>query len=113
MTATAAGTAARAVATPARWHDRALVTIKCNPRAVYRTLELPGKHSLKAPNAAVDATGVAAYGFDPKKDLLEQLLRLNLEVAARIAGKQPVTPPGVPAAYGDPAPLVTDDCTRP
>ena len=90
-------------------------------RADYRTLELPGKHPLKDAHAALDAAVLAAYGFDPKKDLLEQLLALNLEVAARIAGLrraqssrgQPVTPPGVPAAYGDPSRLITDDCIRP
>lgn len=64
-------------------------------RAVYRTLELPGKHPLKDAHAALDAAVLAAYGFGPKKDLLEQLLALNLDVAARIAGGQPVTPPGV------------------
>ena len=58
-------------------------------------------------------TNLAAYAFDPAKDLLEQLLALNLEVAARIAGKQPVTPPGVPGSYGDPSALITDDCIRP
>ena len=56
---------------------------------------------------------LAAYRFDPKADLLEQLLRLNLDVAARIAGGQPVTAPGVPPAYGDPGPLSTEDCIRP
>jgi len=76
-------------------------------------LELPGKHPLKDAHAALDAAVLAAYGFDPKKDLLEQLLALNLEVAARIAGKQTVTPPGVPAGYGDLSPLITKDCIRP
>ena len=82
-------------------------------RAVYRTLELPGKHPLKDAHAALDAAVLAAYGFDPKADLLEQLLRLNLDVAARIAGGQPVTAPGVPPAYGDATALITDDCIRP
>jgi hypothetical protein len=82
-------------------------------RADYRTLELRGKHPLKDAHAALDAAVLAAYGFDQKKDLLEQLLRLNLDVAARIAGKQPVTRPGVPAAYGDATPLITDDCIKP
>ena len=44
--------------------------------------------------------------------MLEQLPRLNIDVAARIAGNQPVTPPGVPAAYGEPSPLITDHCIR-
>ena len=52
-------------------------------RAVYRTLEVPGRHPLKDAHAALDAAVLAAYGFDPKKDLLAQLLELNLTVAAR------------------------------
>ena len=74
--------------------------------------ELPGKHPPKDAHGALDAAVLDAYGFDGKKDLLEELLALNLEVAARISGGQRVTPPGVPAAYGDPAPLITDDCIR-
>ena len=96
-----------------RVRDDALSKIKGGLRAVYRTLELPGRHPLKDAHAALDAAVLDAYGFDPKKDLLEQLLRLNLDVAARIAGNQPVTPPGVPASYRDAASLITDDCIRP
>ena len=82
-------------------------------RAVYRTLELPGKHPLKDAHAALDAAVLAAYGFDAKKDLLAQLLELNLSVAAREKQGQPVTAPGVPPGYGDPARLITGDCIRP
>jgi hypothetical protein len=82
-------------------------------RAVYRTLELPGKHPLKDAHAALDAAVLAAYGFDPKQDLLAQLLALNLAVAEREKGGLPVTPPGVPASYGDAEKLVTEDCIRP
>ena len=37
-----------------------------------------------------------AYGFSAKKDLLAQLLGLNLEVAAIIKKRSPVTAPGIP-----------------
>jgi len=69
-------------------------------RAVYRTLELPGKHPLKDAHAALDAAVLAAYGFDAKKDLLAQLLELNLAVAEREKAGETVTAPGVPAGYG-------------
>ncbi len=82
-------------------------------RTVYRTLELPGKHPLKDAHAALDAAVLAAYGFDAKKDLLAQLLELNLAVAEREKKGEKVTPPGVPATYGDAGKLVTDDCIRP
>ena len=82
-------------------------------RAVYRTLELPGKHPLKDAHAALDAAVLAAYGFSPKADLLKQLLDLNHAVAAAERAGRAVTAPGVPASYGDAAALVTDDCIRP
>ena len=82
-------------------------------RALYRTLELPGKNPLKDAQGALDAAVLAAYGFDPDADLLAQLLDLNLDVARRLDRGEPVTAPGVPPAYGDPGPLISDDCIRP
>jgi hypothetical protein len=72
-----------------------------------------GKHPLKTANEELDAAALAAYGLAPKKDLLTQLLALNLEVARRQAAGEPVLAPGVPSGYPDPACLVTDDCIRP
>lgn len=80
---------------------------------MYRTLELPGKNPLKDAHAALDDAVLKAYGFSPKKDLLAQLLELNLDVAKRIDAGEPVTAPGVPPHYPDPAKLITDDCIRP
>ena len=65
-------------------------------RALYRTLELPGANPLKDAHAALDSAVLDAYGFNPKKDLLAQLLALNLEVAAKIDKAEKVTSPGVP-----------------
>jgi hypothetical protein len=74
---------------------------------------LPGKHPLKDAHAALDAAVLEAYGFSAKADLLKQLLDLNHAVAADEKAGRPVTAPGVPATYGDPASLVTDDCIMP
>ena len=82
-------------------------------RAVYRTLELPGKNPLKDAHAALDAAVLKAYAFDPQSDLLAQLLALNQSVAAKEKAGEKVTPPGVPAAYGDAAALISEDCIRP
>ena len=87
--------------------------IKGGLRALYRTLELPGANPLKDAHAALDAAVLAAYGFSAKKDLLAQLLALNLEVAAKIERGDPVTAPGVPKNYLDAKELVTTDCIRP
>ena len=96
-----------------RVRAEALQNLKGGLRALYRTLELPGANPLKDAHAALDAAVLAAYGFSAKKDLLAQLLALNLEVANRIEAKQPVTAPGIPKDYPKPATLITDDCIRP
>lgn len=92
----------------------ALPNIKGGLRALYRTLELPGKSELKDAHAALDAAVLDAYGFSSKDDLLAQLLELNLTVAKRIKRGEDVTPPGVPPSWGDDvhAELITDDCIR-
>jgi hypothetical protein len=81
--------------------------------ALYRTLELPGANPLKDAHAALDTTVLAAYGFSAKKDLLAQLLELNLAVAQRLEKAEPVTPPGIPAHFPTPDTLISDDCIRP
>jgi hypothetical protein len=90
-----------------------LPKIKGGLRALYRTLELPGANPLKDVHAALDAAVLEAYGFSPKKDLLAQLLELNLAVARRIDAGEPVVAPGIPPGYPQPEKLVTDDCIQP
>jgi hypothetical protein len=96
-----------------RVRAKALPKLKGGLRALYRTLELPGANPLKDAHAALDAAVLAAYGFSAKKDLLAQLLALNLDVAARLERGEPVTAPGVPRNYPEPAKLVTQDCITP
>jgi SAM-dependent methyltransferase len=94
--------------------DEALTQLKGGLRALYRTLELPGKNPLKDAHAALDDAVMKCYGFSKKKDLLQQLLDLNLEVADREKRGDAVTAPGIPASYkGARDALVTDDCIRP
>lgn len=82
-------------------------------RAVYRQLEMPGKNPLKDAHAALDAAVLEAYGFSARKDLLAQLLELNLAVAAQIEAGETVVAPGIPPGYPDPSRLITDDCISP
>lgn len=79
-------------------------------RVLYRTLDLPGKNPLKDAHDALDAAVLKAFGFSKKKDLLQQVFDMNLEVAADIEGGKPVTGPGIPHTYKDPSKLVTTDC---
>jgi hypothetical protein len=82
-------------------------------RALYRTLELPGANPLKDAHAALDAAVLEAYGFRGKRDLLAQLLELNLEVARRIDAGQSVVAPGIPPGYPQRDKLISDDCIQP
>jgi hypothetical protein len=81
-------------------------------RALYRTLELPGANPLKDAHTALDAAVLTAYGFSARKDLLAQLLELNLAVAQRLEKAEPVTPPGIPANFPTPDTLISEDCIR-
>jgi hypothetical protein len=74
---------------------------------------LPGANPLKDAHDALDSAVLHAYGFRAKRDLLEQLLGLNLAVAAAIKRGESVGAPGAPASYGDPADLITKDCVQP
>ena len=97
--------------------DEHLPRIEGGLRALYRTLELPGKSPLRDAHEALDAAVLKAYGFNAKNDLLAQILELNLDVAAREKAGEPVTAPGIPQSYldagGKPGNLITDDCIRP
>lgn len=90
-----------------RIRAEALQTLTGGLRALYRTLDLPGKNPLRDAHARLDAAVLAAYGFSPKADLLQQLLDLNRAVAKVGAGG---TAPGVPPLYSDSARLVSADC---
>lgn len=93
--------------------ERILRKVEGGLRGAYRNLELPGDNPLKDAHAALDRAVLEAYGFSEKDDLLAQLLALNLEVAERIEKNKPVTAPGMPENYGDPADLITADCIQP
>jgi hypothetical protein len=67
---------------------------------------------LRDAHAALDAAVLETYGFNPKKDLLAQLLALNLEVAVRIECNEPVTAPGILPNFPNPQSLNTTDCIR-
>ena len=95
-----------------RVRDDNLPKLKGGLRALYRTLELPGTNPLKDAHAALDAAVLAAYGFNPKADLLAQLLDLNQQVAARITAGEPVTAPGLPLPPEKRAAFITEDCIQ-
>ncbi len=81
-------------------------------RDLYRLLEQPGKNPIKELHAALDKAVIDAYGFDEKKDLLSQLLELNLSVAAKEEKQEPVQAPGWPEHIKGKEKFITDDCVR-
>ena len=63
-------------------------------RDLYRLLEKPGKNELRDLHQSLDKAVTEAYGFNTGKDLLAQLLQLNLEVAEREEKGMEVRGPG-------------------
>ena len=81
-------------------------------RSMYRSLEDPGDNPLRDLHATLDQAVLAAYGFNPDADILEQLLALNFEVAAKIEVGESVTAPGIPPDYPNPNDLISDGCIQ-
>lgn len=79
-------------------------------RALYRTLETPGDNALRDAHAALDAAVRAAYGMKEGEDILAFLLKLNLDLAAKEAKGEPITPPGLPSWVKDAKEFITGDC---
>jgi len=79
----------------------------------HHTLELPGPNPLKDAHSALDAVVIEAIGFNPKQDLLAQILTLNLDIASRIGRGGSATPPGMPPGFPEPEKLLTEDCVPP
>jgi hypothetical protein len=79
-------------------------------RDLYRLLEQPGKNPIKDLHTALDKAVIEAYGFDANKDLLTQLLELNLQVAEAEAKEQKVQGPGLPATVKNKQEFISPDC---
>src|SRR4029078_12567518 len=96
-----------------RTRQSALEAVHGGLRALYRVLELPGKHPLKEAHEILNAAVLDTYGFRRDRPVLDQLLELNDEIARRESAKEPVTSPGIPRDYGDSSRLRSEDCIRP
>lgn len=66
----------------------------------YDTLREPGRNALRVAHERLDAAVVAAYGFDPSHDTVDQLLELNVELAAREERGDQVRGPGAAGLSG-------------
>jgi hypothetical protein len=81
-------------------------------RAMYASMEDPGKHPLKDAHAALDAAVRAAYGMGARKDPLAFLLDLNQACAEREANGESITGPGLPSGVPSKG-LITKDAVQP
>lgn len=82
-------------------------------RALYRSIELPGDHSLKTATAKLDRAVRAAYGLQEKDDVLAFLLALNHKLAKDEADGNLIVGPGLPEVFRTTPGLVTTDCIAP
>jgi type II restriction/modification system DNA methylase subunit YeeA len=91
---------------------RTLRDNKMSLRELYRLLEQPGKNPIKDLHSTLNKAVIEAYGFDEKKDLLAQLLELNLSIANNEQNKISVQGPGWPESIKGKEKFVTDDCVE-
>jgi hypothetical protein len=71
-----------------------------------------GKHHVRTGQETLDKAVREAFGMKPKDDILEFLLKLNLEHAEKECRGELIQGSGLPATYPDAAKLVSDDCIR-
>jgi len=81
-------------------------------RDIYRIMEEPGANPLKDLHQKLDDTVMTAYGFSKRKDLLTQLLELNLEVASKIEKGEEVQSPGLPKCVVNKEDFISEDCVK-
>jgi len=85
---------------------------KFSLRDVYRILEKSGKNKLRNLHDDLDKAVIEAYGFDMKKNILQQLLELNYEVAQLEKEDKKVRAPGLPDQITDKQKYISDDCVK-
>ncbi len=86
-------------------------------RDLYRILEKPGKNLIKDLHTTLDKAVAKAYGFDANQTtdtnaILQNLLQLNLQVAAKEKSAELVTAPGLPTYIKNPEDYVSDECVK-
>lgn len=81
-------------------------------RDLYRLIEQHGKNPIKDLHNELDEAVRVAYGFAKKKDVLQQLLDLNLKVADHESKGEKIQAPGLPDWIEDKTEFITSDCVR-
>lgn len=92
--------------------NEALKNYNMTLRDLYRLLEKPGKNKIRDLHKNLDQAVMDAYGFDAGKDLLSQLLELNLEVAQKENDGEEVQKPGLPDWVENKEDFISGDCVE-
>jgi len=94
-----------------RIHRRALMAKhKLSLRELYRALEQPGRHPLKASQEKLDKAVRNAYGLGAKDQILAALTALNLSLAKAEEGGKEALRPGLPKGAKLPKVHLAGDC---
>jgi hypothetical protein len=83
-------------------------------RDLYKALEKSGKNPLRDLHHKLDQAVIEAYNFSEKLDILQQLLDLNLAIAAKETAGETVQGAGLPnfLTESEKAEFITEDCIR-
>ena len=79
-------------------------------RDLYRSMELPGDHTMLKYHKALNEAVYSAYGFKKTQDELDFLLKLNLDLSERESGGKKITGQGLSHIVKNPKKLITRDC---
>jgi len=77
---------------------------------LYDMAETGVKYELYNLHKKLDKAVMEAYGFDSKKDILQQLLALNLDLAEKEKNNIIIQKPGIPDSYTNKQNLISTDC---
>lgn len=79
-------------------------------RDLYRTLDESGSNPLRDAQERLDDAVRSAYGMPKDADVLEFLLNLNLQCAAKEAAGEEILPPGLPLPASEHESFISEDC---
>jgi len=90
--------------------NETMIINKLSLRTLYRTIEKHGKNKIRDLHEELDKAVIEAYGFNPKKDILQQTLDLNLELSNKENNNLEIQKPGIPDYYINKQILLSTDC---
>ncbi|MGB1206016.1 MAG: class I SAM-dependent DNA methyltransferase [Chitinophagales bacterium] len=92
--------------------NKIMLKYKYSLRDLYRIIEQHGTNPIKDLQQKLDNAVTKAYRFQKGKDILSQLLELNLDVAAKEAKGETVQAAGLPDFVKNKHDFITDDCVK-